>query len=118
MNLEDRIMAAVQDVWLMRRIRAALAVRLVAMGVVAAIGGFYVSYSHILANLATTGWHISALGTFVADAFAKTEFVVKTLLALAGVLGVMLLWDAGRFIGFLATRIMGGRETKLARVRE
>lgn len=116
-KLEDRVMEQVHDAWLFRKIRGALAVRFIAIGTVAVIMGFYISYHDVLQNLATTGWQLSSVGTYVADAFSKTEFVVKALLALGGLLSVMLLWDAGRFVGFLATRIFGSREQVIARIR-
>ena len=107
-------MGEVQHVWLVRKVRSALLVRVAAMGVVAIVGGFYISYGAIFANVA----HASSFTFYVVDAIAKTELAVQALLFLAGVLGALLLWDVGRFIGLLFTRFALGRQSNLARAHE
>ena len=117
-DLTTRIMRQVHDAWLFRRLRAALLIRLVALAAVLVIGGVYVSYGNILDNMGTIGWHAERLGVYFADALGGTPLVVKMLAGLAGVLGVLLLWDAGRFIGWLIARIMASRESNLSRAHE
>lgn len=109
-------MARVCDVWFMRKVRSALLVRCVAIGVVALIGGFYVSYDAIFTNLIHV--RVGALDTYFLDAIGKTKWVVKALLGLAGLLSVMLLWDVGRFIGLLMSRTVLARHGALSRSAE
>lgn len=118
MRLEDRVMAAVHDIWLMRKIRSALMLRFGAMAVVGLIGSFYISYGSIAENVAG----VAGVGSFlayIADAIQTTELAVKGLVFLAGVLGLMLVWDTGRFLGLLMSRTaMHRRQSDLSRARQ
>lgn len=118
MRLEDRIMAAVHDAWLMRKIRSALMLRLGAIMVVGLIGNFYISYGAVAENVAG----VAGVGSFlayIADAIQTTELAVKGLALFAGVLGLMLVWDTGRFLGLLISRTaLHRRQSDLSRARE
>ena len=104
-------MRRVYFIWLVGRVRSSHFVRVTALLTFILFGGVYVSYASVWHNVNQLSWSINSIGSYFVSALTKTEFTVKTLIALGGMLLVLLLWDIGRFAGRLAFRFIFSRRS-------
>ncbi|MBP9760266.1 MAG: hypothetical protein KBD24_02750 [Candidatus Pacebacteria bacterium] len=106
-TLEDKILARVRRMYLVRKFFAPTALKAYSLGLCVMMLGYFVSIVHVVANmpsLTTPG----ALTFFIVNALTHTEIVVQILFAVACVAILMLVRD---FI-----RGVEGQNTHLAHV--